>query len=203
MADSAAYKPMSSENGSTMGNHTLDKNQNVDSKPSDDTIKLERHMGLFSGITIIVGNIIGSGIFLTPSTVLKNAGSVGMSLVVWSGAGVFSLLGALCFLELGTTITKSGAEYIYIKQIFGDLPAFMVLWVTMVIVAPVSRILTCFTFANYILQPFYGDSGCGAPYEVVAILSVACISKYQYLIKLIPDDGFSFIDLFVNVFATI
>ncbi|XP_072019884.1 putative L-type amino acid transporter 1-like protein MLAS [Amphiura filiformis] len=191
MADDIEYKSLPSQNGVKTD---VDRNANekptvadedVVDKPSangGDVVRLERNMGLFSGITIIVGNIIGSGVFLTPSTVLKYAGSVGMSITVWAGAGLFSLIGALCFLELGTTIPRSGAEYIYIKEIVGDLPAFMVLWVTMVVVAPVSRILTCMTFANYILQPFYPEQDCRPPDEVVAIFSVACISKYHTVI---------------------
>ncbi len=187
MAESSTYKTLQAQNSVV----EFDHNQNTEEKlalshddggkqssiPNGNVIKLEPSLGLFSGITIIVGNIIGSGIFLTPTTVLKYAGSVGMSLTVWVGAGLFSLIGALCFLELGTTIPQSGAEYIYIKQIFGDLPAFMVLWVTMVIAAPAGRILTSLTFANYILQPFFPSPECRPPDEVVAVSSVACISK--------------------------
>lgn len=194
MADAATYQamPQNDTGDNKNGSVKNDKNMNEAATSKQSTtkvadsgvVRLERNLGLFSAITIIVGNIIGSGIFLTPSNVLENAGSVGMSLVVWIGAGVFSVIGALCFLELGTTIVQSGAEYIYIKQIFGDLPAFIVLWVTMTVVAPVSRILTCMTFANYILQPFYPNPDCRPPDEVISILSVACMSKYYFIVCL-------------------
>ena len=93
-----------------------------------DAVKLEANIGLFSGINIIVGSIVGAGIFLSPTFVLKSTGSVGMALIVWTLSGAFTLLGALCYTELGLTIKESGAEYAYVMAAFGDLPAFIIMW---------------------------------------------------------------------------
>ena len=65
--------------------------------------KLQRQLGLMDASSIIIGIIIGSGIFVSPKGVLLNAGSVGMALCVWLASGLLSLVGALCYAELGET----------------------------------------------------------------------------------------------------
>lgn len=132
-----------------------------------------RRITLMNGIAIIVGSIIGSGIFIAPKGVLVNSGSTGTALVIWAVSGIFSGVGALCYAELGTMISRSGGDYAYILTAFGPLPAFLTLWVFSFIIQPASQAVVGLTFATYTLQPIFGD--CDVPYTGVRLLAASCI----------------------------
>lgn len=138
-------------------------------------IVLKQNLSLLNGITVIVGSIIGSGIFVSPKGVLQGTGSVGMSLIVWLLSGVYSMIGAYCYAELGTSIVRSGADYAYIFEAFGPFLAFLRLWVECMIVRPCSQAIVALTFAYYVIEPLFPD--CDQPDVPVRLLAVVCISK--------------------------
>ncbi|CAI4228367.1 unnamed protein product [Auanema sp. JU1783] len=134
---------------------------------------LAKHLNLFNGVSIIVGCIIGSGIFVSPTGVQEMAGSVGMSLIVWAVSGVFTAIGAYCYAELGTLIKKSGGDYAYIMEAFGPFLAFVRLWIEAIVVRPCTVTIVSLTFAIYILRPFYPE--CDPPAGVPQLLAVLLI----------------------------
>ncbi|XP_050074527.1 b(0,+)-type amino acid transporter 1-like [Anopheles maculipalpis] len=122
---------------------------------------LKREMGLMSAINVIISVMIGSGIFVSPTAALRYSGSVGFCLVVWTVCGGISLLGALCFAELGTVVPRSGAEYAYLIEAFkkshsfwGPLPSFICAWVYVMILRPAEIAVIILTFAEYSILPF-------------------------------------------------
>ncbi len=64
-------------------------------------VAMERRLGLLDGVAMIIGSIVGSGIFISPKGVLQSAGSAGMSIVIWALCGVITFIGAICYAELG------------------------------------------------------------------------------------------------------
>ncbi|KAJ7999353.1 hypothetical protein DPEC_G00193520 [Dallia pectoralis] len=134
---------------------------------------LHKEVGLVSGISLIVGTMIGSGIFISPKAVLLSTGAVGPCLCVWAACGVLATLGALCYAELGTMITKSGGEYPYLMEAFGPVVAYLYSWTTIIILKPSSFAIIALSFAEYASTPFY--PGCTPPVVVTKCLATACI----------------------------
>ncbi len=160
-------------NGSLPSSPT-EKNVDYD----DGKINLKPKITLLNGITVIVGSIIGSGIFVSPRGVLVETGSVGLALIVWTVCGLFSLVGAYCYAELGTAIVRSGADYAYMFEAFGPFLAFLRLWVEAMIVRPCSQAVVALTFAFYVIEPLFPD--CDQPQIAVRFLAAICICKYKY-----------------------
>ncbi|KAK4312119.1 hypothetical protein Pmani_016412 [Petrolisthes manimaculis] len=147
-------------------------------KSSIDPVCLKKELGLVEGVTMIVGIVIGSGIFVTPKGVITIVGSVGLSLMVWLLTGIISLLGALCFAELGTMIPESGGVYCYLHESFGPLPAFLSIWVMVMVKSSAGLAVVALTFSSYLVQAVLVNCSTvpDLPVKLIAILLLCLLS---------------------------
>lgn len=114
---------------------------------------LTRTLTLRDLILIVIGTVIGSGIFLVPGPVLRQSGgSVGVALLVWLTAGVLSLLGALTYGEMGASKPDAGGLYVYLRDALGPLPAFLYGWTMFFVMASGSSATLAVAFTNYLGQ---------------------------------------------------
>ncbi|XP_075231240.1 solute carrier family 7 member genderblind [Lycorma delicatula] len=146
---------------------------------NDEKVRMKKQLGLLEGVAIILGIIFGSGIFVSPKGVIEAVNSVGTSLVVWALCGVLSMIGALCYAELGTSIPKSGGDYAYIYEAFGPLLAFLYLWDAMLIFVPTTNAIMGLTFAKYVIQPFFPD--CELPDVSVRCIAAVVICFFTFM----------------------
>uniref|UniRef100_A0A8C0JD52 Cystine/glutamate transporter n=1 Tax=Chelonoidis abingdonii TaxID=106734 RepID=A0A8C0JD52_CHEAB len=139
-----------------------------------EAVFLRKKITLVRAIALIIGTVIGSGIFIAPKGVLQNSGNVGLSLVVWLACGVLSLFGALSYADLGTSITKSGGHYIYLLETLGPLPAFLRLWAEFVMIRPAVIAVVSLAFGRYLIEPLFAP--CHAPALAVKLVTITGIS---------------------------
>jgi amino acid permease len=139
---------------------------------STEVIVLKKHFTLLHAISYIIGGVAGSGIFISPTGVTANVGSVGSSLIIWTLSGLFNLVLAVCYAELGTALPVAGGDYAYLHVLLGPLPAFLCLWVTVVLIGPVSGAIMARTAGEYIL-PLMG-LGCNQTIIILTSLLIIC-----------------------------
>ncbi|MEJ2185719.1 MAG: amino acid permease, partial [Gemmatimonadota bacterium] len=114
--------------------------------------ELPRRLGVFSAAAVLVGSTIGSGIFRVPSTVVADAHSLAIVALVWVVGGVVALFGALTLAELAALFPRSGGIYVYLREAYGPLPAFLFGWTELLIIRPSALGAIAMIFAAYLGQ---------------------------------------------------
>ena len=134
-----------------------------------ETIKMKKSI-TFLHCTAMLVTVTGHvSIFISPTIVLAKAGSIGMTLIMWVIGGFVNLCQALCFTELGTMFPHAGGPYSYTLQVFGPMPAFMILWGYYLLINGPFWAFVAYGASVYILQPFFPT--CRPPEIGVKILA--------------------------------
>ena len=101
-------------------------------KAKNNSPKLDRQLGLFDSTMMVIGIVIGSGIFMTTGLMADALPSASLILIVWLLGGLQMLAGALTYAELGAAMPKAGGQYVYLREAYGSLPAFLFGWVAFI-----------------------------------------------------------------------
>jgi len=135
-------------------------------------------LALIDAIAIIIGVVIGAGIFETPSLVAANTGSPTSLLFTWLIGGAVSIIGALCYSELATTYPHVGGNYYYLKRAFGNNTAFLFAWARMTVIQTGSIVLLAFVFGDYATQ--LASLGTFSP-SIYAALAIALLTALNII----------------------
>lgn len=116
--------------------------------------RLPRQLGLWSAVAVLVGSTIGSGIFRTPASVAARIDDVPLILIAWVIGGVVAVCGALTYSELAAMFPRSGGVYVFVREGFGPLPAFLFGWAELLIIRPGAYGAIGITASAYSLRTF-------------------------------------------------
>src|SRR5256885_470091 len=174
---------------------------------------LPRALGLRHAIAIVVGTIIGSGIFLVPKEMMQAVGSAKLVYLAWIVGGILSIFGALTYAELGALKPQAGGEYVYVRDGYGPLAAFLYAWTWFVIAKPASiatittglmRILGTFQVFSFLSQTALSAPVAITWAQLGAILATLAISALNYIgVRKAGEFQFVFTWLKVLMIATI
>lgn len=142
----------------------------------------KRHLRTVDAIALIVGIVIGAGIFRTPSLVAANVGSGAEMILVWLLGGLVSLMGALCYAELVSTFPNTGGDYYFLRRAFGTRIAFLFAWARMTVIQTGSIALLAFIFGDYASEIYPIGDFSSSIYAAIAVgflttINIAGIGK--------------------------
>ena len=138
--------------------------------------RLQRRLGLWSAVAVLVGSTIGSGIFRTPASVAQRIDDVPLFLLAWVVGAVVVLCGALTYSELAAAFPRSGGVYVFVRESFGRLPAFLFAWAELWVIRPGAYGAIGITASAYTLRTLGLD-----PAAIVAALGPLEIRAEQLL----------------------
>lgn len=140
--------------------------------------ELPRRLGILDATTIVIGIVIGSGIFVLPNLIARNLPSPTAILAAWIIAGVLSFFGALAYAELGAMLPATGGQYVYLREAYGPMCAFVCGWTFMLAVLSGGSAWLAVTFSIYVRYFFPLTV---AMSKLVSIALIAVLSAVNYV----------------------
>lgn len=143
-------------------------------------VKLPRVLGPTEALCVIVGSVIGSGIFIVPARVAENVPSIAGIVAIWVVGGLFSLAGALTLAELAAMLPRAGGPYVYLRAAYGSLPAFLFGWTEFLVIRAGSVATLAAAFALYVSQLVPAPASIGPQFWQMGI-AVAAMAAVAFV----------------------
>jgi len=152
--------------------------------------ELARDLGVSHATAVVVGTIIGSGIFLVPAEMMQAVGSAKLVYLVWLVGGLLSFFGALTYSELGAMKPQAGGEYVYVRDAYGPLAGFLYAWTWFIIAKPASiatvttglvRVLGTFSVFSFFSKDIFSHPFAFSYGQLVAMAATILISALNYI----------------------
>jgi APA family basic amino acid/polyamine antiporter len=139
-------------------------------------LSFRRALGRFDATMVVVGGIIGSGIFVVPAVVAQRLPSPGLVLAAWAVGGAIALAGAFAFAELATIYPAAGGQYVYLREAYHPLVAFLFGWTSLVMIQGGGLAAVAITFAQYALRVLGREAVHAGAWAAVSIAVVAAVN---------------------------
>jgi basic amino acid/polyamine antiporter, APA family len=139
-------------------------------------VSFRRALGPFDATMVVVGGIIGGGIFINPYVVAQRLSSPSLVLAAWIVGGAIALAGAFAFAELATLFPRTGGEYVYLKEAYHPSVAFLFGWASLLMIQGGGLAAVAITFAQYAIRLTGGNSSAAVPLAVGSIVVVAGVN---------------------------
>ena len=140
------------------------------------TAKPRETLSIADATAIIVGMMVGIGIFKTPSIVAASAGSEGMLILFWLAGGIASFIGALCYAELTSAYPHAGGDYHYLSKAFGPTPAFFYGWGRLSVIQTGSIVMVAFIIGDYASEILFLGPYSTSLYAAAAVVALTALN---------------------------
>lgn len=154
----------------------IKKGMPLSEHPVDTSNQPKPVLSVFDAVVVIIGIVVGAGVFRTPSIVAANTGSWELFLSAWVLGGVVSLIGALCYAELSTTFPNTGGDYHFLHRAFGRRFSFLFAWARMAIIQTGSIALLAFIVGDYMSELYHIGPYSSPIYASIVVISLTVIN---------------------------
>ncbi|MGE0201032.1 MAG: APC family permease [Candidatus Melainabacteria bacterium] len=143
----------------------------------NETTGLKPTLGWFSAMAVVTGSMIGSGIFVVTPDIARHVGTGGLVILVWVLAGILTVLGASSYAKLAVHMPRAGGQYVFLKEAFGELPAFLFGWCLLTVIQTGFLAAVAVAFAKYagVLWPAISEADMGLGLSTQKLLAVAVL----------------------------